>query len=245
MAIGGSRPCCGQELAHEPQAGGADLARQRAPCACPATKAQPVVAEQRVLRAAAPGAAKPRVGPRLGREQDPGRAPVLHAAHGGRGHPTMPGHPGRTRAGLRRRLNRLADLFIAWAHPGSSAQTKAASSRPRPEGLGRRRARQHGPQRAGQLVGERHRGTLQRQAQGRAAPGRGVQRPGRSQGADRAMAGAQQHGAAALGPGPSATGHRPPATGPEGGADSASHAAKLPRANKISTTQDRHVTVSS
>jgi putative transposase len=76
--------------------------RERAEGAAPAAAARPPVAERRLLRAAAPGAAEPPLGLRLRRGSQPGRPQVPHAVRGRRVHRRGAGHPGGEQARLGR-----------------------------------------------------------------------------------------------------------------------------------------------
>ncbi|CAA9223463.1 MAG: Integrase, partial [uncultured Acetobacteraceae bacterium] len=94
----GRGAAAGGGLVRQPQARGTDLAGRGAEGAAAAAETRPPVAERRLLRPAAAGAARPRLGVRLRRGPDAGRAPVPHALRGRRVHPRGAGHPGGAQA---------------------------------------------------------------------------------------------------------------------------------------------------
>ena len=225
----------GRRVAGEPQARRAALAARGPQGACAPAEARAVVAEQRLLRAAAAGAGEPRVGLRLRR--GPGRKPFGFrrargtgarsgcstrrnpagvCGWGGRVHSRMPGDPGGTQAGF-----------------GRGHRRAGRSSRKPLRGFGAFIARgtpgyvwsDNGPEFVATAVkgwisgvGARtafiepgspwENGTVEsgpRQAAGRAAERRGVRHAARGARADRAMARALQQGTPALFPGLPAT----------------------------------------
>ncbi|CAA9375202.1 MAG: Integrase, partial [uncultured Nocardioidaceae bacterium] len=180
-------------LGRERQAGGADLAARRAEGAAAPAQARADVAGRRLLRPAQARAAEPRMVLRLRRGPHPRRAQVQDAQRHRRVHPRVPGDPGGAQAegGGRHRppVRPVHPARRARAHPVRQRARVREQGGAEVDRGGRRQDRLH---RAGQSVGERLRGELQRPPARRAVERRDLLQPARGPGRHRELAAALQ-----------------------------------------------------